>query len=33
VVGDDPSVRDRKHAEVYGRWLELARSEFLRALG
>ena len=27
VVGDDPSVRDRKRAEVYGRWLELARED------
>ena len=27
VVGDDPSVRDRKRAEVYGRWLELARDD------
>ncbi|WP_433362960.1 glycoside hydrolase family 1 protein [Actinoplanes sp. CA-142083] len=24
---DDPSVRDRKRAEVYGRWLELARED------
>jgi beta-glucosidase len=24
VVGADPSLRDRKRAEVYGRWLELA---------
>ena len=24
VVGDDASVRDRKRAEVYGRWLALA---------
>jgi beta-glucosidase len=27
VVGDDPSVRDRKRAEVYARWLELARAD------
>jgi beta-glucosidase len=27
VVGDDPSVRDRKRAEVYGMWLELARED------
>jgi beta-glucosidase len=27
VVGDDPSVRDRKRAEVYARWLELARDD------
>jgi len=27
VVGDDASVRDRKRAEVYGRWLELARDD------
>jgi beta-glucosidase len=27
VVGDDPSVRDRKRAEVYERWLELAQSD------
>ncbi len=27
VVGDDPSVRDRKRAEVYERWLELARAD------
>ncbi|MFI5889987.1 family 1 glycosylhydrolase [Actinoplanes sp. NPDC051513] len=27
VTGDDPSVRDRKRAEVYGRWLELARED------
>ena len=27
VVGDDPSVRDRKRAEVYERWLELARED------
>ena len=27
VVGDDPSVRDRKRAEVYGRWLDLARDD------
>ncbi|GAA2656779.1 glycoside hydrolase family 1 protein [Paractinoplanes durhamensis] len=27
VVGDDPSVRDRKRAEVYDRWLELARDD------
>ena len=26
VVGDDPTVRDRKRAEVYERWLELART-------
>ncbi len=24
VVGDDAGVRDRKRAEVYERWLELA---------
>lgn len=27
VVGPDPSLRDRKRAEVYGRWLELARGD------
>ena len=27
VVGDDTSVRDRKRAEVYGRWLRLARDD------
>jgi beta-glucosidase len=27
VVGDDPSVRDRKRAEVYGMWLDLARDD------
>ena len=27
VVGDDPSVRDRKRAEVYGRWLALVRDD------
>ena len=27
VVGDDPSVRDRKRAEVYQHWLELARED------
>ncbi|MFY9927082.1 MAG: family 1 glycosylhydrolase [Streptosporangiaceae bacterium] len=27
AVGDDTSVRDRKRAEVYGRWLELARED------
>jgi beta-glucosidase len=27
VVGDDPSVRDRKRAEVYGMWLALARDD------
>jgi beta-glucosidase len=27
VVGDDASVRDRKRAEVYERWLELARED------
>ncbi len=27
VVGDDPSVRDRKRAEVYEPWLELARDD------
>ena len=27
VVGGDPSVRDRKRAEVYERWLELARDD------
>ena len=27
VVGDDASVRDRKRAEVYGRWLELVRED------
>ncbi|WP_344041813.1 glycoside hydrolase family 1 protein [Nocardioides panacihumi] len=27
VVGDDASVRDRKRAEVYRRWLELARED------
>ena len=27
VVGDDTSARDRKRAEVYGRWLELARED------
>ena len=27
VVGDDPTYRDRKRAEVYERWLELARED------
>jgi len=27
VVGDDPSVRDRKRAEVYERWLRLAHDD------
>lgn len=27
VAGDDASVRDRKRAEVYGRWFELARDD------
>jgi beta-glucosidase len=27
VAGDDPTVRDRKRTEVYGRWLELARDD------
>jgi beta-glucosidase len=27
VVGDDPSVRDAKRADVYERWLELARGD------
>jgi beta-glucosidase len=27
VAGDDPSVRDRKRAEVYGMWLDLARGD------
>ena len=27
VVGDDASVRDRKRAECYERWLELARDD------
>jgi beta-glucosidase len=27
VVGEDPSVRDRKRAEVYERWLELATDD------
>jgi beta-glucosidase len=27
VVGGDPSVRDRKRAECYRRWLELARND------
>ena len=27
VVGDDPTVRDRKRAEVYGRWLSLASAD------
>ena len=27
VYGDDPSLRDRKRAEVYQRWLELARED------
>ncbi len=27
VVGDDPTVRDRKRAECYRRWLELARDD------
>src|SRR5262249_5034401 len=27
VAGDDTSVRDRKRAEVYGMWLELARDD------
>jgi len=30
VVGDDASVRDRKRAEVYGRWLALARDDRVR---
>jgi len=29
VVGDDASVRDRKRAEAYGRWLDLARDDDL----
>jgi beta-glucosidase len=27
VIGDDPSVRDRKRAEVYDRWLVLAQDD------
>jgi beta-glucosidase len=27
VIGDDPSVRDRKRTEVYERWLELAKDD------
>jgi beta-glucosidase len=27
VVGDDPSVRDRKRAEVYQRWFDLVRGD------
>ena len=27
VYGDDPSLRDRKRAEVYQRWLDLARED------
>jgi beta-glucosidase len=27
VAGDDPALRDRKRAEVYGCWLELARED------
>jgi beta-glucosidase len=27
VVGDDPSIRDRKRAEIYGMWLDLARDD------
>ncbi|MEU4237362.1 family 1 glycosylhydrolase [Actinoplanes sp. NPDC026619] len=27
VAGDDPTVRDRKRAEVYGRWLTLAAED------
>jgi beta-glucosidase len=27
VVGDDPSLRDRKREEVYGRWLRLAKDD------
>jgi beta-glucosidase len=27
IAGDDPSVRDRKRAEVYGMWLDLARED------
>jgi beta-glucosidase len=27
VVGDDPTVRDRKRSEVYQRWLDLARDD------
>jgi beta-glucosidase len=27
ATGDDTSVRDRKRAEVYGRWLDLARED------
>ncbi|MEU4245173.1 family 1 glycosylhydrolase [Actinoplanes sp. NPDC026619] len=27
VIGDDPAVRDRKRAEVYARWLDLARED------
>jgi beta-glucosidase len=27
VVGNDPALRDRKRAEVYQRWLELARDD------
>ena len=27
VVGDDATVRDRKRAEVYARWCELAKDD------
>jgi beta-glucosidase len=27
VYGDDPSLRDRKRADIYQRWLELARED------
>ncbi|WP_426560603.1 family 1 glycosylhydrolase [Angustibacter sp. McL0619] len=27
VVGDDPSIRDRKRAQVYERWLDLVRAD------
>ena len=27
VIGDDPSVRDRKREDVYGRWMRLARQD------
>jgi beta-glucosidase len=29
VVGDDPAVRDRKRAEVYQHWLEVAAEDDL----
>jgi beta-glucosidase len=32
VYGDDPGLRDRKRAEVYQRWLELAREDDFTAV-